>query len=224
MQPAPAQGTIEQRLRQAASEGRIAFVLSGPAGAGKTTVARRVTERHAGLALNVSCTTRPPRAGETTGSDYHFISAAEFRRLADSGEMLESARVHDHFYGTRINDVIDIFSAGKDALLEIDIQGGFALRDKYERTVLIFMVAPTFADTVARLVARGSENEEQLEIRIKRAKEEIAASRDYDYLVVNDDIDRAALSVLSIMASERLRMTNSSYQELVDEMEEHERG
>jgi len=206
-------------LHQAALSGRIVYILSGPAGAGKSTVARLVASLEPRLVLNVSCTTRRPRAGERPGADYHFLEEAEFTSLIERGEMLESAAVHGSHYGTCASDVLDIFDEGKDALLEIDIQGGIAVKAKYERTVLIFVVAPSFFETRVRLVGRGSENDAQVQKRLARAEEEILASREYDYLVVNDDVDSAVSEVQGIIAAERARMTDRRHRALVDEME-----
>lgn len=207
----------KEQLRRAAREGRIIFVVSGPTGVGKTTVARRAVEVIPSLGLNVSCTTRPLRPGERSEIDYHFLSEAEFRALIESGELLEWAEVHGHLYGTRASDVLSIFKQGKDALLEIDIQGGKKVREHFERTVLIFLVAPSAEQMKARLLGRRSETEAQVRRRLDRAKEELLLSRDYEYVIVNDVVERAVRELLSIVCAERLRLTRQRYEMVVDQ-------
>ena len=208
-----------QLLYQAASNGRIIFVLSGPAGAGKSTLARRVASADSRVSLNISCTTRPKRPAESPDADYHFLQTTAFESFVERGEMLEWAEVHEHSYGTRASDVLSIFSQGRDALLEIDVQGGIAVRSRYGRTVLVFLVAPSFAETRARLTERGSENDEEVAKRLRRAKDELRESSSYDYLVVNDDIDSAVSSIQSIITAERARMTEGRHRALVGEAE-----
>ncbi len=218
MYPASAEGSTGQLLRQAVADGRAVFVLSGPAGAGKSTVARRVASVDSRVALNVSCTTRPPRPGERPDADYYFLQQADFERLVERGEMLEWAEVHGNRYGTRASDVLSIFSQGRDALLVIDVQGGVAVRSKYKRTVLIFVVAPTFSETRDRLAERGSEDDVEVAKRLSRAKDEVRESKRYDYLVVNDDVDSAVSSIQSIITAERARMTQEKHRALIHDV------
>ena len=219
MPSASARGSIERALAQSLHEGRIVFVLSGPAGAGKTTLSQRVASVDPRVGLNVSCTTRPARPGERPGSDYHFLEPAEFESLVKQGQMLEWAEVHGHLYGTRASDALAIMATGRDVLLEIDIQGGTAVRSKYPRTVLLFVVGPSFASTKARLVGRGSEDDTEVARRLARAREEIRLSNRYDYLIVNDDVNSAVSSIRSIITAERARMTGPKYRALVADAE-----
>ena len=218
MYSAPVDGSTGHTLSQAASLGRIVFVLSGPTGAGKSTVARRAASIDPRIVLNVSYTTRPQRPGESPGADYHFLQDVDFESLVERGEMLEWAQVHGHRYGTLASDVLNIFSQGKDALLVIDVQGGIAVRSRYSKTVLIFVVAPSFSETRERLLGRGSEDDREVARRISRAKEEIRESNDYDYLVVNDEVDSAASRIQSIITAERARMTEAKHRDLVEDI------
>lgn len=187
----------------------ILFVLSAPSGAGKSTLIRGL-RRSADFAFSVSCTTRPPRAGEQDGRDYHFISADEFERRATAGEFLEHARVHAHRYGTPRAATLDLLAAGRDVLLDIDIAGARqirALADPRIRQSLVdvFIMPPTAAELERRLRQRATESEEQIRLRLANAREEMRAWREYRYCLLSgtpeEDLDRFR----AIMQAERAR-------------------
>lgn len=158
---------------------------------GKGTLVALLRERMSCLGLTVSATTREPRTGETDGVSYHFMSDAEFdRRLAD-GEFLEWAWVHGHRYGTLRSEVERVLAGGESVVLEIDVQGGLAVRAAMPEAVLVFIEPPSMEELERRLRGRGTEDEEQVRLRLANARSEMAHAADYDARVVNDDLERA---------------------------------
>lgn len=182
------------------------FVVSAPSGAGKTTLCREARLRLPDLAYSVSCTTRPPRAGEIDGTDFHFVTAAHFRALREEGALAEWAEVHGNLYGTRAGVLQDTLAAGRDLLLDIDTQGAAQLRRRYPEAVLVFIVAPSMAELEQRLRERRSDAEAEIARRLRRAREEIALWRRYDYLVVNRELKEASEQLVSIIVAERARV------------------
>ena len=164
---------------------------------------RRLLERLPGLTLSVSCTTRAPRPGEVDGRDYRFVSPPEFDRLIEEGAFLEWAEVYGHRSGTLLAPVAEELERGRDVLLEIDVQGAAQVRSRMPRAILVFLVPPSKADLAERLRARGSEDRQALDRRLREADEEMAKASWFDHVVVNDDIDRAAATVAAIIADER---------------------
>lgn len=181
------------------------FVVSAPSGAGKTTLCREARLRLPDLAYSISYTTRPPRPGEIDGTDFCFVTEAEFARLRERGEFAEWASVHGNLYGTRARVLESALASGRDVLLDIDTQGAAQLRRRYPEAVLIFIVAPSMAELEQRLRERRSDPESEIARRLGRAREEIAMWRQYDYLVVNRDLKEAADQLTAIIAAERLR-------------------
>jgi guanylate kinase len=159
------------------------------------------------LAYSVSYTTRPPRAGEVDGTDFHFISEARYRELRDRGEFAEWAQVHGNYYATSASAIDKALAAGRDVLLDIDTQGAAQLRSRYPHAVLVFVVAPALADLEQRLRERRSDAEGEIARRLQRAREEIALWRQYDYLIVNRDVKEAVDQLEAIIAAERCRTT-----------------
>jgi guanylate kinase len=184
----------------------IMLVLSSPSGAGKSTIARHLLERVQELELSVSVTTRRRRGSEIDGTHYHFITQAEFERLRDGGALLEWAEVHGHFYASPREPVERALRGGRDVLFDIDWQGGMQLSEKARADVVsVFILPPSMAELQSRLRRRAEDAAETIERRLKNAIEEIPHWRQYDYVVINDDLDRAFHQVESIMVAERLR-------------------
>jgi guanylate kinase len=186
------------------------FVVSAPSGAGKTTLCREVRAQVPGLAYSVSVTTRAPRPGEIAGTDFAFVTDAEFQALLARGEFAEWAGVHDHLYGTRTRPLEDALARGEDVLLDIDTQGAAKLRARYPDAVLVFIVAPSMAELEQRLRERRSDGDTEIARRLARAREEIALWRAYDYLIVNHDVKDALEQLAAIIQAERCRVTRLS--------------
>ena len=177
------------------------FVISGPSGAGKGTLVARVRERLPQLGLTVSATTRSPRAGEIDGVSYHFLTDEEFTRRIEAGDFVEWAQVHDHRYGILVSEVESKLAGGRSHILEIDVQGALNVRKRFPDAVLIFIEPPSMAVLRERLVGRGSETPESLELRMADAEREMALAGRYDARVVNDDLDRATEELVRIITS-----------------------
>lgn len=185
----------------------IIFILSAPSGAGKTTISRAALEKIDGLGMSVSVTTRAPRAGETCGFDYHFVSDDEFERRVRAGEFAEFARVFESSYGTPREALERAISSGSDILLDIDVQGARQIRARYPRDAVgIFVLPPSFAELEDRLRRRGTESREAIARRLKRAHDEASAYPDYDYLIVNADLTDSLERLSAIVNAERLRV------------------
>lgn len=184
----------------------LMLVISSPSGAGKSTIARNLLEADPGLSLSVSVTTRQRRASEIAGRHYHFINHKEFERLRDSDALLEWAEVHGNFYGTPREPVEEAMSAGRDMLFDIDWQGAKQLKEKMRGDIVsIFILPPSMAELKARLKRRAEDQETVIETRLKNARTEIEHWTEYDFVVVNDDLDRAFSEVRAIVIAERLR-------------------
>lgn len=161
-------------------------------------------ERLSGIKYSVSCTTRAPRPGlDKEGETYHFISEEEFRRRIAAGDFLEYAEVHGHLYGTRRDIVETALGAGTDIVLEIDVQGAFIVKEKMPEAVTVFIKPPSMDELRRRLSGRGSESGDEQELRIKNAEAEIACADKYDYVVVNDDLERTVEEVINIVKKNR---------------------
>lgn len=174
-------------------------MISGPSGAGKGTVIRRLLEQKPELALSISATTRSLRPGERNGIDYHFVSVPEFLGMRDRGEFLESAQVYDNYYGTPRTAVEAALRSGRDVLLELDIQGGASVKRAKPEAVLVFIEPPSFEDLRERIRGRGTENPEALFKRLEAAYEEIRSKGTYDHIIINDDVERAATELARII-------------------------
>jgi len=180
-------------------------VVSSPSGGGKGTLIRRVLKSVPNLGYSVSFTTRAPREGEINGQHYHFISVDEFQKMIGAGEFLEWAHVHGHLYGTGRLQVARELAEGCDIILEIDVQGASSVRGLVPDEVSVFILPPSFEVLHARLAARGSEQPDDLALRLRNARGEVERYREFDYVVINDDADRAAAQLASIIYAERAR-------------------
>jgi guanylate kinase len=185
-------------IRPRAGRSRL-VVLAGPTAVGKGTVAARIAQTHPEIHLSVSATTRAPRPGELDEQHYYFVDDAEFDRLIASGELLEYATVHNRFrYGTPRKPIEDALAEGRTVLLEIDLQGARQVRAAEPSATLVFLLPPSWDELVQRLVGRGTEGAEERARRLRTAKVELAAQHEFDFSVVNDDIDRAAEEVVGL--------------------------
>ncbi|MCU0225639.1 MAG: guanylate kinase [Acidobacteria bacterium] len=179
------------------------FVICAPSGAGKSTLVARLRAAFPELGFSVSWTTRPPRPGEVDGREYRFAGEPQFRALIAEGALLEWAEVHGRLYGTARADVETALAAGRDLLLDIDVQGAEQVRRSGLPAVSTFVLPPDRATLEARLRGRGTEDEAALARRLANAAREVARWPEFDYLVVNDDLDRAAAELAAIVTAAR---------------------
>lgn len=184
----------------------ILFIVSAPSGAGKTTISRRALEEIPGLEMSISCTTRTPRPGEVEGRDYRFLSPADFERMRAQGGFAESAQVHDFLYGTPRKPLEDALAAGRDVLLDIDVQGARQLKQRYREAVAVFVLPPSEKELERRLRGRGTDAEEVIRRRLARARAEMDEYRAYDYYVINREVEESVRLLGAIVAAERVRV------------------
>jgi guanylate kinase len=184
----------------------LMLVLSSPSGAGKTTIARKLLEQDPGIEISVSHTTRKMRKGERDGQDYHFVSHDTFTKMRDHGEFLEWAVVFDNYYATTRKPVEEALTAGRDVLFDVDWQGAANLRAKAgDDVVTVFILPPTVADLEQRLNVRAQDPPEIVRRRMLGASNEIQHWTEYDYVVVNYNIDRSVAAIRAVLTAERLR-------------------
>ena len=184
----------------------LMLVLSSPSGAGKTSIARRLLNEDLTLEMSISATTRKRRPGEVEGQDYHFVDRDSFQIMSNNREFLEYAKVFDHYYGTPKGAVMKALEEGRDVLFDIDWQGTQQIADaKREDLVSVFILPPSTRDLEIRLSKRAQDSAGVISARMAKASDEISHYREYDYIVVNHDIDIAVASVKAILAAERLK-------------------
>lgn len=185
----------------------ILLIISGPSGVGKGTVCRRLIEVRDNLKLSVSTTTRPPRSSEEEGREYNFTNMNRFKEMIKEGSFLEWAKVHSHYYGTRVAAVREVLSRGEDLILEIDVQGAAQIRRNTPGAVSIFLAPPSLEALEERIKGRGTEDPLRIRQRLIAAREEMQAYNLYDYVVVNDTVEQAAGLIGSILDAEKCRVS-----------------
>ena len=191
-------------------------VISGPSGVGKSTVIAEVMHQRDNLVFSVSYTTRAPRAGEEDGVNYHFVDKAAVERMIRDGELLEYTQYAGNYYGTALADIQKFASQGLDVLLDIEVEGASNVKRKVDNAVLIFVAPPSFEELSRRLHGRRTENEEVVRARLEKAQVELKQIPNYDYLVVNDSVIRAASDIISILNAEDCRVTKQNLKLEVD--------
>lgn len=194
----------------------LLFIVSAPSGAGKTTLCREVANQIAGLRHSVSYTTRKPRPGETDGRDYFFLDEGGFRKKAERGEFIEWAEVHGHLYGTAWDQVLMQGEQSMDLILDIDTQGAMQLKKKEVDGVYIYILPPSFDALKARLMERKADSLDEIARRLRKAREEIWSYREYNYLIINDDVKRAMSELQAIIVSERIKMKRMNFSWIED--------
>ncbi len=179
------------------------IILSAPSGTGKTTILKKVMPELGPISFSISHTTRQPRTGEENGTDYHFVTKDEFLRLRDQGDFIEWAEVHGNYYGTSVQAVLQLQEKGQDVVLDIDIQGARQVRKKLPDTSSIFIIPPSWEEQEKRLRGRGTDDDATITLRLDNAKKELSDIDHYDYVVVNDTIDDAAMMFKAIILALR---------------------
>ena len=193
------------RFRTLSDQRGIIIVVSAPSGAGKTTICREVLKASPGLAYSVSNTTRAIRPGEINGKDYLFISEKEFRQKIEEGEFVEWTEKFGCLYGTSAIAVRRTINEGKDLLLDVDTEGAKNLKERFPEGIFVFILPPSFEELRSRLIRRGSEDVKVIEVRLAKARDEIKEVFWYDYIIINDDIEKAVEQLKSVYLAEKIR-------------------
>ena len=183
----------------------VLFVVSSPSGGGKGTLIQRVLKELPNLSYSVSYTTRAPRNGEAEGREYFFVTPEEFEHRIAAGEFLEWAHVHGKLYGTSRHQVSREIFEGRDIILEVDVQGAASVRELVSDSVSIFILPPSVETLRQRLMARGTDSPEELDLRLKHAPEELRHYKSFDYVIINDEVEKAASQLRCIVQAERAR-------------------
>ncbi|MDD3652876.1 MAG: guanylate kinase [Desulfotomaculaceae bacterium] len=191
--------------QSAESQKGVLFVISGPSGTGKGTICRALQQENPALRLSVSTTTRFPRNGEIEGEHYYFLKKQDFEKMIQEDQFLEWAKVYGNYYGTSRQFVLETLDKGSDVILEIDIQGALQVKEKLPEAVLIFIAPPTKFELESRLIARGTDSLEEIQRRLSCTIDELKLATRYDYVVINDYIERAVDKVQAVITAEKSR-------------------
>jgi guanylate kinase len=204
---------VHGNLATETNEGRgILFVVSSPSGGGKGTLIQRVLNKVPNLSYSVSFTTRTPRNGEVDGREYHFVNREKFEAMVAANEFLEWARVHGKLYGTARQQVAREVAEGRDIILEVDVQGAASVRNLIADAVSVFILPPSFAILKQRLEARGTDSPEELDLRLRNAPTELKDYAAFQYVILNDDVERASNQLAAIVHAERARLSRQASQ------------
>ena len=207
------ESSLQTKLATETTAGRgILFVVSSPSGGGKGTLIQRVLKKVPNLSYSVSFTTRAPRNGEVNGREYFFVTPEQFQVMVAANEFLEWAHVHSKQYGTARQQVGREISEGRDIILEVDVQGAASVRALMADSVSIFILPPSFEVLKQRLQARGTDSPEELDLRLRNAPTELKDYSAFQYVILNDDVDRAANQMAAIVHAERARLSRQEAQ------------
>nr|WP_279237171.1 guanylate kinase [Alkaliphilus pronyensis] len=184
----------------------LLIVISGPSGAGKGTICKRLLEKNPQIMASISATTRAPRSGEEEGVNYFFIDHNRFKNMINNDQLLEYAEVYGNYYGTPKKYVIENLEKGNDVLLEIDIEGALQIKEKFAEGIFVFILPPSLQELKSRIINRGTETEEDINTRYGSARGEINQVIKYDYVVINDDVERARADIEAIIRAENCKV------------------
>lgn len=196
---------IDRKDRLSQHRRGVLFVVSSPSGGGKGTLIKRVLSTVPNLGYSVSYTTRPPRHGEVNGREYFFVTTDQFETMIAAEEFLEWAHVHGKLYGTSRQQVAHEISKGRDIILEVDVQGAASVRRLLPDAVTIFILPPSLETLRKRLIARGTDSEEELELRLRNAPDELRNYKAFDFVIINENVERATNQLRSVINAERVR-------------------
>ncbi|MCX7716712.1 MAG: guanylate kinase [Endomicrobia bacterium] len=182
------------------------MVISAPSGTGKTTVCKKLLEQNPHIVFSVSYTTRQKRSSEVEGKDYYFVSEDKFKKLIKQKKFVEWAKVHNHYYGTPKQPLMNTITSGKDILLDIDVQGGKSLKKIFPSGIFIFLLPPSWKDLKQRIIRRGQDNIKEIKLRLNNVMKELKYIKYYDYIVINDKLEETVKIINSIIYSNRYKI------------------